>query len=129
VKVINQIYKIRAPISKVWEALTSPKMIKAWGGGPVKMSDKAGDKFSFWGGDIFGKNTKVIKNKILVQDWYGGNWERPSNVTFNLNEKDGETIVSLIHTNLPEDEIQNFTDGWKDYYMGPLKKLVESDRI
>ena len=121
---IKQVYKINASKSKVWKALVDPKLITKWGGGPAKMQDEVGFNFSLWGGDIWGRNNKVVKEKLLEQDWYGGKWDKPSKVKFELLEKDGVTAVKLTHSNIPENE-QSFADGWKDYYMGPLKELVE----
>lgn len=123
---ISQTYKIRTPIAKVWQALTDPAIITKWGGGPAKMSDREGENFSLWGGDMWGTNTKVVRNKILVQDWYGGKWEVPSIVEFRLSELNGITTVKLTHNNLPKDEVKDFANGWKDYYMGAIKKLLES---
>lgn len=123
-KHITQIYHIKAPIEKVWDALVDPKIINKWGGGPAKMSEKLG-AFSLWGGDIHGKNTKVISEKELGQDWFGGNWDEPSVVRFSLSQKDGITTVILDHKNIPDEEVKDITEGWKDYYMGPLKKLIE----
>ena len=125
-KVINKIYQINAPIEKVWDALVNPSTINKWGGGPVKMSQDEGFGFEFWGGDIFGTNTKVVKNKALEQDWYGGKWEKPSKVKFELSEKDGKTELILVHKYLPEAEADDFDKGWDDYYLGPIKQLLES---
>ena len=56
VKTIRQIYLINSSLEEVWKALTDPKYIDAWGGGPAKMDEKVGTKFELWGGDIHGKN-------------------------------------------------------------------------
>lgn len=124
-KSFKLVYLINAPLTKVWGALTNPKVISDWGAGPAKMSAKEGVEFSLWGGNIWGKNTKVVPNKLLVQDWYGGKWNKPSKVTFELKEKRGVTHVTLIHEDLPNEGWKDFYDGWKDYYLGPLKNLVE----
>ena len=125
-KTIRQTYHINAAIKEVWKGLTDQKYIEGWGGGPVKMSEKVGAKFEFWGGDIHGTNTEVAKNQKLVQDWYGGNWSKSSKVTFILKElTDGETRVDLIHENLPDDEADSFDDGWKQYFLGPMKEFLE----
>lgn len=124
-KHITQTYHIKAPIKNVWQALVDPKIISAWGGGPAKISEKIGS-FSLWGGDIHGKNVRVVKEKELVQEWYGGDWEEASVVTFTLSEKKGTTTVKLTHKNIPDDEAKDIRAGWKEYYMGPLKKLLES---
>ena len=123
---LKQSYKVKAPIDKVWQALTDPKIIEKWGGGPVKMSDHAGAKFSLWGGDIHGTNTKVINNKLLEQDWFSGSkWEKPSKVSFHLKQEDDVTEIELTHTDIPGEDAKDIAQGWKDYYLGPLKNLLE----
>ena len=124
-KRIRQTYHIKAPVKKVWQALTEPAVIEKWGGGPARMDDRAGAKFELWGGDIHGTNTEVVKEQKLVQDWFGGNWPEPSRVTFTLKEENGETTVTLIHENVPEEELDDFKQGWKDYYLGAIKELLE----
>jgi uncharacterized protein YndB with AHSA1/START domain len=124
-KVIKQEYLIKAPLEKVWEALTEPKIIDSWGGGPSKMKATQNYEFSLWGGDIHGKNIKVVKGKTLKQEWYSGKWQKPSIATFDLSEMDGKTKVVLTHTDVPESEIKDISDGWKDYYLGPMQKLLE----
>lgn len=125
-KTIKKTYLIAAPGSKVWQALVTPKIIDRWGAGPATMDDRVGTKFSLWGGDIHGTNTKVVTNKKLVQDWFGGDWEKPSKVTIEFTDEKGKTRVDLIHTDLPEEEVKSFASGWDDYYFGPLKDLVEN---
>lgn len=124
-KTIKQIYKISASIQDVWRALVEPEVINQWGGGPVHMDDKMGTEFTLWGGDIHGKNIKVVENKELIQDWYGGDWEKPSKVTFTLIEKGNDTELSLLHEDVPDEEVKDIADGWKTYYLGPLKELLE----
>lgn len=125
-KTIKQSYKINAPGDEVWQALVDPKIIEKWGAGPAQMDDKVGTRFKLWGGDIHGRNTEVVKNKKLVQDWYGGNWQKPSKLTFELTNLDGKTQVELVHEDVPDKEAENIEDGWERYYMGPLKDYLES---
>ncbi|MBP9718231.1 SRPBCC domain-containing protein [Candidatus Gracilibacteria bacterium] len=128
-KTVRQRYSINAPVEKVWRALVSPKLIDQWGGGPAKMSARVDAKFSLWGGDIYGTNTEVQPEVKLVQQWYAGNWEEPSMVCFSLSEKVTKkgktTLVVLVHKNIPDEEVQGIRDGWKEYYMEPLKAFVE----
>lgn len=128
-KVIKQTYLINVPVEKVWEALTDPSIIEKWGGGPAEISDKENTRFSLWGGNIHGTNTKVVKNKELHQDWYGGKWDKPSKVIFKLIKKGSQTQLDLIHTDVPEDEVKNIDEGWKQYYLEPLKHLLENYEV
>src|SRR5258708_3594081 len=95
-----QTYEIAAPIAEVWQALVDPTVISQWGGGPAEMNGKVGTKFILWGGDIFGKNTEVIPEKSLVQDWSDGDLKEPSSVSIELTEKAGKTVLHLIHKNI-----------------------------
>ena len=126
-KSIKQTYFIKSSVGSVWSALVDPEKIDDWGAGSVKMDDREGSKFSLWGGDIWGKNKEVVPNKKLVQEWYGGDWDKPSIVTFSLKKKDGGTQVDLTHEDLPDNEIKDHEKGWKDYYLGPLKDFVEKN--
>ena len=59
-KIIKKNYVVNASIEKVWDALVNPSTINKWGGGPAKMSAVSASEFELWGGDIYGKNTKVV---------------------------------------------------------------------
>lgn len=124
-KIIKQIYKIKAPVELVWAVLTKPKEIAGWGGGPAKMSAKEGAAFSLWGGDIWGKNIEVVPEKKLVQEWYGGEWVKPSLLTILLSEKKGVTEIKITQTAVPAEEFDDISDGWRDYYFGPMREYLE----
>jgi uncharacterized protein YndB with AHSA1/START domain len=126
-KTIEQTYQIKVPVQEVWKALTDPKIINKWGGGPAVMSGVTDSEFSLWGGDIHGKNTEVVLNKKLVQEWYSGDWKQPSKVTFNLLPKGDTTKVQLIHEVIPDEEVKDIADGWKTYYLGPMKQWLEKE--
>ena len=128
-KTIKQTYLIDAPFEEVWKALVDPVYIDGWGGGPAEMDDKKGTKFSLWGGEIWGTNIEVIPNKKLVQEWYskGEIKDKPSKATFELHEDKGKTRLELVHEEVPDDVVDDIDNGWKDYYLGPLKSFLESE--
>ncbi len=125
-KTIRQNYLIDAPVKRVWRALVDPSEIERWGGGQAEMDDKEGTKFRLWGGEIHGTNTKVVENKELSQDWYGGrNWTAPSKVNFKLIPKGEKTDVELIHENIPDQDVEAIRDGWEKHYLGPLRSYIQ----
>ncbi len=124
-KTIKQAYLINASSQDVWQALIDPVIIDKWGGGPARMDGKVGTSFTLWGGDIYGKNINVINGKELKQEWFSGKWKNPSKVTLTLKEKNGRTEISLLHEDVPNEETKDIDQGWKNYYLGPIKKLLE----
>jgi activator of HSP90 ATPase len=125
-KTIEQVYFIDVPRAKVWSGLVDPVKINAWVGGPdVEMSDHEGAEFRLWGGDIHGTNTKVIPNTLLTQSWYSEGFERASEVTFALDDDNGQTRLKLVHRRVPDDREDDIAMGWGEYYLGPLKEMCE----
>jgi uncharacterized protein YndB with AHSA1/START domain len=126
VETIKQTYHIGAPVTAVWQALVDPALIDGWGGGPAEMSAAADFEFKLWGGDIHGRNVEVVPNAKLTQEWYGGDWAEPSLVTFELFAEGQGTRLELGQTNVPSEEAAEIDLGWKDFYLGPLKEMLEN---
>ncbi len=124
-KTIRQTYSIHAPSSLVWKALVDREMIEKWGGGAAKMDDERGTKFSLWDGEIWGVNKEVIKEKKLIQEWHDDKDEDNMIVTFTLVNEGDKTIVTLLHENVPDKKYKSLSQGWKDYYLGPLQTFLE----
>ena len=124
-KTIKKTYKIAVPQNLVWKALVDPEIIDKWGGGPSQMNSKVGFQFQLWGGDIHGKNIVVKKENKLVQEWFGGNWSKPSIATFTLKMEDDETVLELVHEDVPDEDADDIDEGWDEYYLGPMKKMLE----
>ena len=122
---IKKTYHIDAPIEDVWKALTDPEAIERWGAGPVDMKAQRGHRFSLWGGDIYGTVIDVEPPHRLVEEWFGGPWDLPSEATFFLAEEDGGTRLELDHDGVPDEEVEEFSAGWDEFYLGAMKRLLE----
>mgnify|MGYP001608439210 CR=1 FL=1 len=125
-KVISKEYHIWAPLESVWDALTNPKTIEKWGAGKAKMSDKNGDKFSLWDGEIHGTNLEVDTQKKLVQEWFSSDDpNQATKVTFTLTHGDGCTTLYLKHEGVSSKNYDSIDKGWDLYYLGEIKKLLD----
>ena len=124
-KKLRQTYHIRAPLGRGWRVLVDVREIEEWGGGPAKMDSKVGTEFELWGGDIRGTNTEVVKEKKLAQEWIAGDWPEASRVTFTLEAEESGTKLVLDQDRIPDSEFEEIRDGWKEYYLGPIKEYLE----
>jgi uncharacterized protein YndB with AHSA1/START domain len=122
---IQQTYEMNASPEEVFNALVDPEIIQDWSGDEVKMSAEVGAKWSLWGGQMFGTNLEVVKNKKLVQEWCYDQWEQPSKVTFTLKAKGKKTIVELLHEDVPEKSVNSISDGWGAYYLGSMQEMFD----
>lgn len=125
---IEQTYEMNATPEQVFDALVNPNIIQNWSEDEVKMSAEVGAAFSLWGGQMFGTNLEVVKNKKLVQEWCYDQWEKPSKVTFTIKVKDKKTIVDLLHEDVPEKSVNSIADGWDAYYLGAIKRMFEEKK-
>lgn len=128
---IQQTYEMNATPEEVFEALVNPEIIQLWSEDEAKMSDQVGGTFMLWGGQMFGKNLEVIKNKKLVQEWCYDQWDAdaPSKVTMIIKAKGKKTIVELLHEDVPEKSVKSITEGWNDYYLGAMQDMFENAKL
>jgi len=114
-----------APPEEVYLALTKAQSIQLWTGAEVEFTEEAGTEFSFWDGDIVGKNISFEPNKKIVQQWYFGEDNEPSIVTIKLHEDKKGTSLEFVQTNIPDDDFEDFTSGIEEYFLGGLADFFE----
>ncbi len=118
-------YIISAPPEEVFGALTHEGTIQLWTGEKAQMSTEPGSEFSLWEGSIVGKNIRFEKGKLIEQEWYFGEQEVASIVTIKLHEHKRGTSAELRHTNIPDQDYDDFVDGWDHTYFGSLIEFYD----
>lgn len=113
-------FVITAPPEDVYRALTLPATIQLWTGEKAVMSTEPGSEFSLWDGSIEGMNLEFEADRKIVQQWYFGEQEEPSIVTIILHPHKKGTSAELKHTNIPDEDYDNITEGWNEAYFGAL---------
>jgi uncharacterized protein YndB with AHSA1/START domain len=111
---------IPAPPEEVYLALTKETSIKLWTGADVEFEEAPETEFSFWDGDITGKNIEFVYGKQIVQQWYFGEENEASIVTIKLHEDKKGTSLEFKQTNIPDEDYKDFTDGIQEYFLGGL---------
>jgi activator of HSP90 ATPase len=122
-KTIRQIHHLQATPEEVYTALTNPFTIELWSGYPAIMSVLPGSEFSIFDGDIVGKNIDFKENKKIKQQWYFEGENEESMVTISLKADKNNTVVEVLHENVPDSVFDEMTDGWKKIYFGSLKRF------
>lgn len=107
----------------VYQALTQPATIRLWTGEDAEMNTEPGSEFSLWEGSISGRNLEFIPGKMIKQEWYFGEQESPSIVTIKLHPDKKGTSLEIRQTNIPDEDFDNITLGWKDTYIGSLQEF------
>jgi activator of HSP90 ATPase len=116
-----------APPEEVYLALTKDLSIQLWTGAQVEFIEEPGTEFSFWDGDIVGKNIEFEYGKKIVQQWYFGEENEPSIVTIKLHADKKGTSLEFFQTNIPDEDYEEFTAGIQEHYLGGLQDFFEEE--
>jgi len=124
-KTFKKYYYLPAPPEEVYLALTKAQSIQLWTGAEVEFTEEPGTEFSFWDGDIVGKNLEFEFGKRIVQQWYFGEDNEPSIVTIKLHADKKGTSLEFVQTNIPDEDYDDFISGLDEYYIGGLIDFFE----
>lgn len=129
---------VKAPIEKVWSAISDTKEMKQWYFDLAEFKTTVGFEFRFSGGPPEKQYlhictiTEVIPGKRLTYNWRYDGYPGISYVTFDLAAEGGTTRVTLRHAGLesfpnenPHFAKENFVAGWTDIIGRSLKEYVE----
>ena len=130
---------IDAGASKVWEALTTPSIIKQYFFGTDAISDwQPGSPIIFkgeWEGKQYedkGTILNVIPNALFKYNYWSsmsGIEDRPENyviITYELSENNGKTLLTITQENIPDEKMKEHSEqNWKKV-LADLKHLLEA---
>ena len=124
-KEYKQYISVSAEPEDVYACLTNPFTIELWSDMPAKLEAKEGTEFEMFEGDITGKILELEPNKKVVQQWYFGEQEEPSIVTFKIHPDKGRVSLEMRHTNIPDEAYDEIAEGWRKYFLGRIKEFLE----
>jgi uncharacterized protein YndB with AHSA1/START domain len=115
--------KIPASPQEIYDAWLDSLAHSAMTGGEANMSDQIGAEVSAWDGYIRGRNIELVPGKQIVQSWRTSEFtdeHEDSIVTVVLEETDDGTLLTLVHSNVPEDQRSYEEGGWQSHYFEPM---------
>jgi uncharacterized protein YndB with AHSA1/START domain len=129
---------IEAPVANVWEALTTPSIIKQYFFGTNAISDwKVGSPIFFrgeWQGKSYedkGVILDSVPNKLFSYKYWSsmsGIEDKPENyvtVTYMLHEEAHGTRLEIKQENIPDEKMKAHSEQNWNKVLGDLKQLLE----
>jgi uncharacterized protein YndB with AHSA1/START domain len=93
-------------------------------GSAAEMSDEIGAEVSAWDGYISGRNLELVPGERIVQSWRTTKFnddQDDSIVTVLLEDGEDGTLLTLIHSNVPNDHRTYEEGGWESNYFEPMQ--------
>ena len=112
---IEQSIIINAEPREVYNAFMDPKK-HFHSLEPGYLHPKSRGKITAWDGYIFGKNLKLVKGKLIQQEWQDKDWPKgypPSNLKLTFTKKGNRTQLAMVHSKVPKKELADYAKGWK----------------
>ena len=115
-------------------AATPEQIYKAWlstdghtkmTGSPAEVEPRVKGKFTAWDGYISGETLESKPFTRIVQAWRTTEFPESSpdlRVEILLESVKGGTKVTIIHSNIPENQADDYKQGWQDFYFKPMKQ-------
>ena len=126
-KTIKQTATFKAAPHQVYDALMDSALHTKFTGSQAVISPRIGGKFSTFDGYAEGINLELVPGKKIVQTWRASDWPEGihSNITFELKVIPAGTRLTFTQTGVPADQHEDVSQGWKDFYWTPLKRMLE----
>ena len=98
-------------------------------GGEAQISRRVGGEFTNFDGWASGTNVELIPNKKIVQTWRANDWPAGhySTLTIILVPAAQGTKLMFSQTDVPKNKAKAIAQGWRDYYWGPMKKVLAGE--
>ncbi len=92
-------------------------------GAAANMSEQIGAEVSAWDGYISGRNLELVPGERIVQSWRTSEFadeHGDSVITILLEEADEGTLLTLEHSNVPDEQRSYEEGGWEENYFEPM---------
>ena len=127
-QILQQLTVDTSPAGLYRQWMTS-RLHAAFTGAKARISPKVGGRFTCHDGYIEGINLFLQPAQRIVQAWRGSDWDPGdwSIIDLHLHPLGrGRTLLTFVHTGVPDAHASSIRQGWIDYYWTPLEaKLRE----
>ena len=116
--------EFKCTAEEVYRSLTEVDFLQAFTRTRAVFEGTAGGRFELFDGNICGKNTVLVPNKQIKQEWRFKAWppNHYSEVTIDFEQKTDCTDVTVTQTGIPKNDFDRTENGWKHYYFESLKR-------
>ncbi|KXH76374.1 MAG: hypothetical protein AM326_07080 [Candidatus Thorarchaeota archaeon SMTZ-45] len=89
---------------------------------------KVNGMFTAWDGYIEGKTIEMSPHQRIVQKWRTTDFPSDSpdsKLEIILKRVEKGTRITLVHSEIPEGQADEYRKGWQEFYFDPMKRYFE----
>jgi len=114
---------------QIYEAWLDSKAHADFTGSPAKIDPQTGGDYNAWDGYIWGKTLYMEPDRVIRQSWRTSEFPEDAPDSFlelKLEPVEDGTKLTLLHTNIPDGQAEQYRQGWEDFYFAPMKDYFEA---
>jgi uncharacterized protein YndB with AHSA1/START domain len=122
---------VPATPEEVYDAFMDPEKHSAFTRTETTGSQEVGGKVSAGDGYITARNVTLERGKKIVQEWTTTEWPDgypPSILELDLKKVEGGTEMTMTHSKVPEEQADDYAEGWREFYWDLLVDYFEKRR-
>lgn len=114
------------PGAKLYQAWLDPVHHAAMSyGGDAAIDARVGGSHSTGDGYITGTFVGLVPGKRIVQTWRTSDFpedQADSQVELTFTDTDEGGRIDLVHTGLPDEQVESYRNGWIEFYLQPMAR-------
>jgi activator of HSP90 ATPase len=113
---------------RVYEAWLDSAAHGDFTGSPAQIDSQVGGSFKAWDGYIWGKTLVLEPFRHIRQSWRTSEFPEGApdsilDVSIEVEQKG--TKLTLVHTEIPDGQAEQYRQGWEYFYFSPMKDYFE----
>ncbi len=112
----------------IYEAWLDSEEHSAFTGATAKVEGRVGGEMTAWDGYISGVILDLEPYGRIEQSWRTTEFpegSEDSRLEILLDEVEGGTRLTLLHSDIPDGQGEMYAEGWEDYYFRPMRAYFE----
>jgi uncharacterized protein YndB with AHSA1/START domain len=114
---------------QIYEAWIDSDQHSQFTGSPAEINPQVGGSYSAWDGYIKGVTLELTPYSRILQSWRADDFPpeaEDSQLEVRLEEVSDGTLLTLVHTKLPDGQGDEFKQGWMDFYFTPMQAFFSA---
>jgi uncharacterized protein YndB with AHSA1/START domain len=114
---------------RIYRAWMDSREHAAFTGGAATIDPKIGGAYSAWDGYIQGITLALEPYHRIVQSWRSSDFPEgsaDSRLEVLLEAAEAGTKLTLVHSEIPEGQGEDYRQGWVDNYFNPMEVYFSS---
>ena len=114
---------------QLYNAWLDSETHSAFTGSPAQIDPHVGGKFTAWDGYIQGHTLETEPFRRILQAWRTTEFPEDSpdsRLEILIEEVNDGVQITLVHSDIPEGQGEDYRQGWSEYYFDPMGRYFSS---